>query len=231
MSHNASIENRLVNAAGDGNVAEVQALLAAGADVDARATFGAMALTHAALLGHYRVAQILLEAGANIDATNRDGETALDLATRRGHIDIVRVLLNAGADVNKKTNRGETPLIRALRFWGAEILRILVRARGVDVDLQSSAWINNYSVKNTPVWWAARTGNVVGLQMLINAGAILTSRGGDSDLTPLQVAISEGNDACANIITEAIAQEKDQAIINRHDSSTEGSVSSIPEEE
>ena len=175
--------------------------------------------------------QILVNAGADVNIPNNEGETPVYIATKKQDLEVLQILVNAGADVNKKTNRGETPLIRALRFWGTEILQILVRARGVDVNLQSSAWINNYSVNNTPVWWAARTGNVVGLQILINAGAILTLRGGDSDLTPLEVAISEGNDACANIITEVIAQEEDQAIINRHDSSTEGSVSSIPEEE
>src|SRR5262249_3800049 len=58
----------LTYASQDGDLSEVKALLAAGADVNAEMTNGATALTTASERGHADVVKALLAAGANVNA-------------------------------------------------------------------------------------------------------------------------------------------------------------------
>lgn len=92
----------LIKAAGKGDMAGVERLLAAGANVNAANNNGWTALMAAARSGKAEVVGILINAGANVNATQADGATALMSATRHGHVEVVRRLILAGADVNMK---------------------------------------------------------------------------------------------------------------------------------
>jgi ankyrin repeat protein len=81
-----------------GDAARVRALVAAGADVDAKDRHGQTGLMRAAHAGHAEVVRALLEAGAALDPTAKHGLSALMLAALVGHEDVVRRLLDAGAD-------------------------------------------------------------------------------------------------------------------------------------
>jgi ankyrin repeat protein len=81
-----------------GHLSVVQALLAAGADVDAANHTGYTALMWAALKGHLAVVQALSEAEANLNAENEDGLTALLLALSNAPLSVVEALFEAGAD-------------------------------------------------------------------------------------------------------------------------------------
>jgi ankyrin repeat protein len=61
-------------------VASLELLLAAGADIDARADNGRTALHGAALMGWNRIVQALADQGATLDLEDAQGRTALDLA-------------------------------------------------------------------------------------------------------------------------------------------------------
>ncbi len=87
----------LRDAARVGHTETVRALLAAGADVNAKTPTGGTALMITARFGHPEIAQALIAAGADVNATDEDGKTALARATGGGHTEIVRVLLAAGA--------------------------------------------------------------------------------------------------------------------------------------
>ncbi len=94
----------LWSAARQGNLEEVQAALAAGTEVDARAEDGATALFYAARYGHAEVVEFLAARGANLNvvASIEVGDrtydvTALGAAALGGYDDIARTLLKGGA--------------------------------------------------------------------------------------------------------------------------------------
>jgi hypothetical protein len=82
----------LVGAAGDGNVALVQQLLAHGARVNARGPEKQLPL-FAAIEGHHTdVVRALLQAHADQSLKSADGESARDLARELGYSDIAALL-------------------------------------------------------------------------------------------------------------------------------------------
>lgn len=75
------------NALGDAilvqDVTTVQALLAAGIDLEQKDEFGGTVLGGAAAVGNIEILQVLLEAGANINHVDNLGQSVLDMATYR----------------------------------------------------------------------------------------------------------------------------------------------------
>jgi hypothetical protein len=74
----------LFSAASGGDAAAVQALLAKGAELNAKNNDGVTALIVASGNGHLDVVQALLAKGAELNAKNNDGATALMLASYNG---------------------------------------------------------------------------------------------------------------------------------------------------
>ena len=81
-----------------GDVARVDALLEAGADIDARDQYGQTALMNAARRGDAPLVRLLTGRGATLDHTAKFGLTALMLAVINNHTEVVRLLVAAGAD-------------------------------------------------------------------------------------------------------------------------------------
>ena len=74
----------------------MKALLARGADVNAKERRGQTALMWAAAEGHAEVVELLLKAGADFRTPLPDsGFTPLFFAVREGRTDVVRALLKA----------------------------------------------------------------------------------------------------------------------------------------
>eukprot|EP00753_Platysulcus_tardus_P002106 PLAT11614.11.p1 GENE.PLAT11614.11~~PLAT11614.11.p1 ORF type:complete len:677 (-),score=217.18 PLAT11614.11:252-2282(-) len=80
------------------STAAVEALLAAGADKDAKEPSGVTPLFHWASDGRNDLAAALIDAGADVNAADEYGWTPLILACRMGHKRIVELLMAAGAD-------------------------------------------------------------------------------------------------------------------------------------
>jgi ankyrin repeat protein len=116
-----------MEAAGEGHTHIVQALLAHGADVNAKNKFGCTALMMAAVEGHADIVQALLSQGADVNAKDNDGYTALLAAEQMGHKEIVRMLKKDGAKVS-----GDFPQSDRLDFLDSCIGRGL--QRGDDPD-------------------------------------------------------------------------------------------------
>ncbi len=72
-------------------------LLAAGAQVNAKAARQTTALTFAVLGGNPLMVRLLLEAGADVNASNERGETAIAIAKQKGRHEMVRILSEFGA--------------------------------------------------------------------------------------------------------------------------------------
>lgn len=90
---------KLWKAAREGDLAEVQAQLEAGVDVNAATPYGATALSFACDRGHLPIVVRLLEAGANPNVEDTFyGATPLTWANSNEHFEVVSALLAAGAE-------------------------------------------------------------------------------------------------------------------------------------
>ncbi len=79
-------------AAANGNLAIIQALLANGADVNAKQHNDFTPLHTAADHGSVEMAQLFLDHGADIAAATVDGRTAADIAREKGHLPLLPLL-------------------------------------------------------------------------------------------------------------------------------------------
>ena len=126
----------LHDAAEAGDLPRTEALIAAGADLDATTRIGAYTPLHlAAAAGQIATVRALLEAGADVHATTETGDVvALHFAAAAGSAEVVRALLEGGADVDaRESQRGQTPLIFAVARNRFETARRLIEA-GADVE-------------------------------------------------------------------------------------------------
>ena len=81
-------------AAHQGLVRTVKAMLAAGADVNQKDTWGGTALFDAAHEGHMQVAKVLLAAGAATNIKRRDCATPISIARERGFPELADLIQN-----------------------------------------------------------------------------------------------------------------------------------------
>ena len=89
----------LRDAARAGDVTKIEALLAAGAPVDAPARYGQTPLYFAAEKGHLEAAKQLVERGANVNARDSFfGASVVGIALQGEHFELVRYLLAHGAE-------------------------------------------------------------------------------------------------------------------------------------
>jgi len=100
----------LLQAATEGNLSRVHALLKRGAQVNAQDAFYRTPLILAAEQGHVAIMRFLLDHGAAMEARDRDGNTPLLQATDEGQVEAVRILLHRGANVFAKNDFGSDAL-------------------------------------------------------------------------------------------------------------------------
>ena len=110
-------------AAADGNVGEVQRLIAAGADVRQTDTSGWTPLHFAAQSQHTGVVRLLLSSGAEVDARDSHGNTPLSSATfsSRGAGGCIAALRAAGADPHRTNHHGVSPVDLARRIANFDV--------------------------------------------------------------------------------------------------------------
>jgi hypothetical protein len=119
---------------GYANINIMRALLAHGADVNARTHDGQTALMHAVGPGSGRTGaeaiKLLLDAGAKLDLQTNFGYTALMYAEPRA--EYLRLLLQKGADPNLRCGTGDTALMNAVRARNKDSVKLLLD-KGADV--------------------------------------------------------------------------------------------------
>src|SRR3954471_13155002 len=123
---------RLLDAAMRGDLAEVRAALAGGANTEARSDSQMTALGTAALYGRAPVVSALLAAGAKVDA-DQGGITPLIAAASEGHTAAVEALLAGGASIAGTDDSGMTALMAAASANRVDAVRALL-AHGADVN-------------------------------------------------------------------------------------------------
>ena len=161
-----SPEEQLILAARRNQPAEVERLLAAGADPNAdqvRGYEGRPPLFHAATFGYVEIAAKLIERGANANyGADRGLPTPLMLAALNGPAAMVDLLVRSGAAVNAQAG-ASTPLTEAMRKGDPEVVRVLLEA-GANPDVPM---IDG----STQVCYARTHGYQQAEQLLLQAGA------------------------------------------------------------
>jgi len=170
----------LMRAAESGSLAEVRALLAARADVNARLPGGQTALMLAATEGHLEIVKALLAAGADpnaIGATFHYGAVAAWMSAmnrcNKNWLEILDAMIAAGVNINPRSNIYMSPLGYAIgRVQDTAIIEALLK-RGADVNLRDS------QTAETPLMYAATCSSAAVVKALIDAGADVNARNKD----------------------------------------------------
>ncbi|RYG56157.1 hypothetical protein EON66_03570 [archaeon] len=166
-------------------VAIIDALVSAGAMVNAQDAQGWTSLHHAAARGvDVGVCDALTRAGVALDALTHDGVTALSIAVVANYPHIVQCLLKAGAQVDARSPRRKTPLHRAVRRANVDIIAMLLAA-GADVNAPAP---NGFSLLHV----AAEEGHVRIVRALLSAGARVNVHDVHG-ITPLHLAALRGH--------------------------------------
>ncbi|XP_049944824.1 ankyrin repeat and KH domain-containing protein 1-like isoform X2 [Schistocerca serialis cubense] len=190
---------RLIHAAKEGAVEELQALLKAGADVEAMDGNMETALHWAAKQGHVEVARRLLEAGAEVEARNDRKSTPLQMAAERGHAAMVQLLIASNADVNAKNQYESTAMHYAAEHGHAEIVNTLLEARA-EVDARNEKQSTALHISA----WKGHTA-VVRLLLASKANPNAVNKFG---MTPLHYAAQQGHSEVATLLLEAGANRE-----------------------
>jgi ankyrin repeat protein len=201
----------------------VALLILAGADANLANDVGMTALIMACTSGQGSIVKRLLDAGALPNTGLASGETPLMRAARVGSAAAVDALLAAGAEVNaQEKSRGQTALMWAAANRHPSVAKALVAA-GADVNARSLATSAVYNMGgsrsagtgnrettihqipqggNTPLLFAARSGDVESAQLLIGAGARVDETGADGN-TALIVAAHSGHASLASFLIDS----------------------------
>ena len=203
---NDTAHTALHRAAAGGAAEEVAALLAAGADLNARNQHQKTPLHYAATRSRAGPALALLAAGADPNARDEDRITPLHLTAMRGGPSTAAVLLLAGADPNaSRAFRGETetPLQSAKRVGNSDVISVLQK-RASAIRFAEAAMLQS-----------AGTGAAEGVIWLLAAGVDPNALGRDPSAppltrspvraTPLHVAAASGSSETVGILLSADA--------------------------
>jgi len=146
------------------------AMIASGADVDARSADGTTALHWAAHRSDLQLVTALLNRHADVNAVNDYGVTALAAAALEADVRVISALVDAGADVDAPNAEGQTALMVVARTAHVGAARVLLE-RGADVDA-TEQWGGQ-----SALMWAAAQRQPAMIELLIEYGADVDARG------------------------------------------------------
>jgi len=206
----------LLQAAADGNIAQVKSLLSKGAEINARDERGLTPLHHAASRGHNDIVDLLISKGADTNSKDKWGYTPLYYAIWYENKDIVKLLITKGADVNLKPEKGYPPLHYAVWNEDIDTVKLLV-ANGAKFDMKDQdGWtafcyaaaqgnrdiVEFFIAKGADVssfHMAACTGDLARVKLFVEQGANVDTKD-ELGWTPLYWAASTGQENVAEFL-------------------------------
>ena len=123
-------ESPLARAAIQADLDELQALVDAGADLNAKDALGRTALHMAAFYGQLKVTELLIDRGADVNVKDRVGMTPLHVAVLSGGRQEVELLLEKKAGINIKSDAGQTALHLAAAAGQQKLSKFLIEHGG-----------------------------------------------------------------------------------------------------
>lgn len=195
----------LHQAAHRGDVGAINALISAGADINAQAEERQYTPLHFAVEEkHPHAVVALIKAGADVNSREKEKYTPLHIAARKGHATLFNALVKAGADIHARggvNKEGEdwlnTPLHIAALNDRHSIIHLLVQA-GANVNAHAKRQL-------TPLHFAVSKGKMSAVTTLIKAGADVNAHT-ERQFTPLHYAAHAGD---ASAITALVAAGAD----------------------
>lgn len=187
---------KVVDAAADGDVTRIDALLAAGASPNAVSAGGHSALFAAVLMDRVPAAARLLQAGATgLDQLHGDErrDYLLSLAAWEGSAAMMRLLLSHGADPKALAPDGRDALVGAIARGSTEKVALLLE-NGADPN-------RRFPDGTSGVARAALHGNADVLALLLDHGGRIEIRD-DQGFTPLMFAAMLGREQVVALLLE-----------------------------
>ncbi|WP_165874669.1 ankyrin repeat domain-containing protein [Cocleimonas flava] len=174
-----------------GNLVKIKQYVEKGSDVNMTAKDGMSPLFIAVAKGDQAFFETLVTKGGNLQHKAKDGSNLLLAATMGENPNIIRYLLDKGFDVNAKGAKGNTPLHAAFRMYNSYLIGLLMQngadptikndagISGIDlgkklkVNLDALKTLDGKTIKDgcNPVFYAAKYGDLVGVQKLAALGA------------------------------------------------------------
>lgn len=153
----------ILNAAFEGELKVVEALIEHSADINIQDGNGCTPLSLAAAHGHESVVQLLYDKGANIHQYDHMKRTALIHASSEGRQTVVKLLLQLGAELEWKADNGNTPLMCAVEAGHRTTVEQLI-GLGANIECRNGAGCTSLNL-------AVRQGHRDIANLLLNKGA------------------------------------------------------------
>ena len=182
----------------EGKVAVVDALVAAGCQLEAETSQGCTACYYAAQLNQVEVLRRLIRAGADVNRATScsKGLRPLHVAAQNGHAAVIDCLLAARAVVDSCNSDGVTALIVASQQGKLEAVRSLIRG-GAGVNLTC---ICPKGLSATALMLASQCNHPSVVEALLEAGADVNFARPESGVTALMLACNVGSEACVRAL-------------------------------
>jgi hypothetical protein len=169
----APLDRALYEAAEEGDLDAINALLNAGANVNCTIPGDGSPLIGAARKGRLEAVRLLLDRGANPNLSVRGDGNPLIMAARDGHVDVVALLLDRGALIDEMVPEDENALIQASERGRLEVVKLLIARRA---NVNARAWAEAASERSngewrTPLSMARKGGHDAVVAFLLASGA------------------------------------------------------------
>jgi ankyrin repeat protein len=179
----------LYDAAKNGNLDTVQALIGLGADVNQADKNGETALHYSTENKHNAVTELLIKAMSPfaINIADKEGSTALHLAAANGHTGLVKLMIETGANVNQADKYDRTALHLAAKNGHKDLVELLLPQMTPDDEAIEHGW----TALQTALHYAVRSGHTGLVQWMIEKGANV-NQADENGYTVLHVAAAKG---------------------------------------